>query len=426
VQFGAGQQTPIAQALAPLREAYRLLLEHYVDPLPPGSLAAAAVQGMHAALAKQGIAVPDAPLPAPSGDPQANWQVLSARFRALASQFGGRVSARDLAYAAITSMADSTNDSHTIFMTPREYDEHRAWARGDVTYGGVGLRIRGPDATIAQVYATSPAVAAGLQVGDVIVAVDDRPVTSLKLDEVASRVRGPEGTSVRLRVRRAGGGEQEFTLVRAQVNIPFVETQTLGEFGYLALRGFPEPSVADSVERAIRGLQGQGVRGIVFDLRGNSGGRLDVGTRLLSRFVGDGPVYQIVDRQGRGEIHRLRGAQPILTVPLVVLVDEGTASMGELFAATVQERGAGRVLGTTTAGSVSASVVQALGDGSALQMSVERILTGGGRTLDRVGLTPDQVVPLAVSDLQAGNDPQLDAALGHLRTTLAAASAPAR
>ena len=291
-------------------------------------------------------------------------------------------------------------------------------------YGGIGARLRGPEPTIVEVYANSPAAAAGLQAGDVIVAVDDQPVTGLKLDDIVNRVRGADGTSVKLRVRRASSGEQDFVVARAQVNVPFVDSRMIGDVGYVALRGFPEPSVVDAVERAVQALQAQGSRGLVLDLRGNSGGRLDVGTQLLSRFVSDGPVYQIVDRQGHADVHELRGSRPLLTVPLAVLVDEGTASMGELFAATIQEHHAGRVLGSTTAGSVAASVVMPLGDGSALQLSVEHILSGQGRTLDRVGLTPDQPVPLDAGDLQRGHDAQLDAAVAYLHAGATDAALP--
>ncbi|HZR99896.1 MAG TPA: S41 family peptidase, partial [Chloroflexota bacterium] len=350
---------------------------------------------------------------------EGNWQRIAGRYRALVTQYGAQVAPRDLAYAVIGAMADSVDDTHTLFMTPHEYQEYRAWARGDVHYGGIGARLRGPEPTIVEVYANSPAAAAGLQAGDVIVAVEDQPAAGLKLDEIVNRVRGPEGSTVRLRVRRVSGVEQELQVARAQVNVPFVDSRVDGDLGYVALRGFPEPSVIDAVERAVQAVQAQGVRGLIFDLRGNSGGRLDVGERLLGRFVSDGPAYQIVDRQGRADVHYIRGSRPLLTVPLAVLVDEGTASMGELFAATIQERGAGRVLGSTTAGSVAASVVLPLSDGSALQLSVEHILSGLGRTLDRVGLTPDQPVPLEAADLQRGRDPQLDAAASYLRAVAA-------
>jgi carboxyl-terminal processing protease len=416
----------VNRALAPLQQAYRLLLDRYVDPLPPSQMATAALQGMSQALADQGVTPGDLGPPAPSNDRAGQWQRVAQRFRGLAAQYGAEVPPRELAYAAIAAMADSVDDTHTQFMTPRDYQEYRAWTRGDVHYGGIGARLRGPEPTIVEVYASSPAASAGLQPGDVILAVDDQPVAGLKLDDIVNRVRGPDGTSVRMRVRRAAtAAEQDVMLTRAQVSVPFVDSHTLGDVGYVALRGFPEPSVVDAVERAVLALQAQGVRGLVFDLRGNSGGRLDVGTQLLGRFVADGPAYQIAGRQERPEVHQLQGGRSILSVPLAVLVDEGTASMGELFAATIQERGVGRVLGATTAGSVAASVVQPLGDGSALQLSVEHILSGQGRALDRVGVSPDQPVPLDAADLQRGRDPQLDAALGYLHAVATTAGGPA-
>ena len=112
-------------------------------------------------------------------------------------------------------------------------------------------------------------------------------------------VRGAEGSPITLRVLRAcSGGTEAVTLTRAQIQVPFVESRAIGDLGYVRLRGFPEPSVIDQVEQAILDLQGQGIRGLVFDLRGNAGGRLDVGSRLLSRFVPSGPIYQEVDLRG--------------------------------------------------------------------------------------------------------------------------------
>lgn len=419
-------QDPVSQGLAPLRETYSLLLDRHVDTILPGNLISAAQVGLTTTLTDLGVTAPAEPSTfgnaPPATDRQAGWQWLAQRYRALATQYSDKISPRDLAYGAATAMAVSLDDGHTQFLLPKEYEEHRAWARGDVHYGGVGMRLRGPEPTVAQVFPDSPAAKSGVQVGDVIVAVDNNLTLGLRIDEIVDRVRGPEGSAVQLRLRRASTGvEETLSLQRAQVNLPFVESRVDGDLGYIALRGFPEPSVLDQVDRAMQSLQSQGVKGLVFDLRGNSGGRLDVGTRMLGRFIGDGVVYQMVDRQGRGDTQRLRGAQPTLTVPLAVLVDEGTASMGELFAATIQERGVGRVIGSTTAGSVSASVIVPLSDGSALQLTVERLLTGNGRSLDKVGVTPDQPVALPITDIQAGRDTQLDAATAYLRSGTATA-----
>jgi carboxyl-terminal processing protease len=277
-----------------------------------------------------------------------------------------------------------------------------------------------------EVFDDAPAQRAGVRPGDVLVAVDGQTTVDMRLDEVINLVRGPEGTPVVLRVQRAASDQvDELTLVRASIAMPFVQSRRLpGDIGYVQLRGFPEPSVIAGVENAIVEQQRDGVRGIVFDLRGNGGGRLDVGSRLLARFVPDGPIYQIVDRQGNGETSNVRDARPILTVPLVVLIDEGTASMGEVFAAAIQEHHIGRLVGTTTAGAVAASIFIPLSDGSALQLSVEQVYSGGGALLDRVGVHPDDEVELDLDELRQGRDAQLERALDYLRVQ-AVAPAPA-
>ncbi|HLI28235.1 MAG TPA: S41 family peptidase [Chloroflexota bacterium] len=412
---GQGRPTEATPELQILREAYALLLERYATPLDPAALVAGAEKGMTGALHDAGVAEVPRGLTAPGNDAAQQWRILQQRYQSLATRYGEVVPPRELAYAAIAGMAEVPDDSHTNFLTPEQYQEHLRWSRGEVAYGGIGARMRGPQPTVVEVFPDTPAERAGLRPGDVIVAVDGRPTADTRLDEVITWVRGEEGTSVRLSVQRAVSGQlEELTLVRARVRVPFVEARRLDDLGYVQLRGFPEPSVVGAVEEAIERLQREGVRGMILDLRGNSGGRIDVGTRLLSRFVPDGPIYQAVDRRGHIEIGSVHGSRPLLTVPLVVLVDEGTASMGELFAAAVQEHHVGRLIGVTTAGSVAASVVLPLGDGSALQLSVEQVYSGGGALLDKVGVTPDEVVELDLVELRLGHDAQLARAIDYL------------
>jgi carboxyl-terminal processing protease len=420
-QDAPGGQAANMRALQPLQEAYDLLLDRYALPLDPATLSGAAQASMEEALKEAGVTSVAPGLGVVGNDRTQQLTALRQRFTALAGRYGGVLPANELAYAAIKGMADSTDDSHTNFMTPDQYQEHLAWTRGDVSYGGIGARMRGPQATVLEVFRGSPAERAGLRPGDTIVGVDGRNVGDLRLDEVINLVRGPEGTPVTLDVQRAASENvDKLEVVRALVAMPFVDSRRLpGDIGYVQLRGFPEPSVIDGIEQAILGLQREGVRGIVFDLRGNSGGRLDVGSRLLARFVPDGPIYQSVDRRGRQETVNVRDANPILTVPLAVLIDEGTASMGEIFAAAVQEHHVGRVLGTTTAGSVAASVVLPLSDGAALQLSIELVYSGGGALLDREGVHPDEEIPLDLTDLRFGQDAQLDRAVSYLQETAA-------
>jgi carboxyl-terminal processing protease len=422
---GPSAQTDVARELQAMQEAYELLLDRYAIPLDPANVVAAAQDSMTEALEEAGVDNPVAGLGNLGGDRAQEWTALRQRYQALAARYADAVPPDKLASAAIAGMAASVEDAHTNYLNPDEYQEHIRWTRGDVQYGGIGARLRGPQATVIEVFPGTPAEGAGIHAGDQIIGVDDQVTTDMRLDEVVNLVRGPEGSPVRLRVQRAGGGPvDELTVTRAQVSLPFVASRLLpGNVGYVALRGFPEPSVIDGVEKAVTQFQRDGVRGIVLDLRGNSGGRLDVGSRLLSRFIPDGPIYRAVDRRGHEETINVREARPILTVPLAVLIDDGTASMGELFAVAIQEHGIGRVLGVTSAGAVAASVVLPLSDGGALQLSIELVYSGGGALLDRVGVHPDQEVELDLDALSTGHDSQLDAAVNYLGT-VAAPTAP--
>lgn len=411
---GAARASAIATELAAIQEGWDLLLDRFFDPLDPLELARAGDEAMLTALRDADLNPTEAPLSF-GGDRAAAWAAFAARFQGLANKYEA-IEPRALAYAALSAMSDAADDTHTHFLTPRQYQEHLAWTRGDVKYGGIGARLRGPVLTIVEVFTGSPAELGGLRPGDQILQVDDAPTQDLRVDQAVLLVRGPEGTPVTLTVQRAGTGQREqITLTRSEIQMPFVESRIIGDLGYIRLRGFPEPSVIDSVERAVLAQQAQGVRGIVFDLRGNSGGRLDVGSRLLSRFVPSGPIYQEVDRRGRQAIRNVRSGSPILTVPLAVLIDEGTASMGEIFAVNIREHQVGRLIGTGTMGSVAASQVLPLSDGAALQLSVMQILSGQGARLNRVGVQPDEEVELRLEDLQAGRDEQLDRATAYLR-----------
>ncbi|HZS02267.1 MAG TPA: S41 family peptidase [Chloroflexota bacterium] len=413
---GAGAAAT-ADDVAPLAEAYLLLVEHYAVPLDPTQLVAAGEAAMTAALGAAGADLPTTDPTAYGTSTVEQFAALQDQLQASVARAGPTIPAQTLAHAAIQGMADSLNDPHTTFYTPAEYQEELRWERGDARYAGIGVRLHGPDATVQEVFPGSPAERAGLQPGDTLVAVNGQLTQGLKLADVVKLVRGDEGTPLVLGVLRAGSDRVEpITLTRAQVAAPVVTTRRLdGNVGYVQLRGFPEASVVGQAVQAIQQQQQAGVQGIILDLRGNGGGRIVVGEDLLARFVPNGPIYQTVDRDGKRDIHDVRNARPLLTAPLVVLVDEGTASMAEIFAAAVQERGVGRIIGETTAGAVAASRIIPLSDGSALQFSIEQVFSGTGAQLDRVGVHPDDEVALDLDALRQGRDTQLERAVSYLR-----------
>jgi carboxyl-terminal processing protease len=413
---GAAAAAAATADVAPIAEAYLLLVEHYAVPLDPARLVAAGETAMAAALGAAGTDVSAKDATAYGTGTVEQFAALQDQYQALVASHGGTLSAQTLAHAAIQGMADSLGDPHTSFYTPAEYQEELRWQRGDARYAGIGVRLHGPQATVQEVFPGSPAERAGLQPGDTLVAVNGQLTQDLKLADVVKLVRGDEGTPLVLGVLRAGSDRVEaITLTRAQIAAPLVTARRLaGDVGYVQLRGFPEATLVGQVVQAIREQQQAGVRGIVLDLRGNGGGRIVVGEQLLASFVPNGPIYQSVDRQGRRDVHQVRNARPLLTVPLVVLVDAGTASMAEIFAAAIQERGVGRVIGETTAGAVAASRIIPLSDGSALQFSVEQVFSGAGALLDGVGVRPDDEVALDLDALRQGRDTQLESAVSYL------------
>jgi carboxyl-terminal processing protease len=326
-------------------------------------------------------------------------------------------------HALVRGMVRYVDEGHTYFLDPQQYTDYQAWSRGDNTYVGIGISVstKGSEPRIVEVYDGTPAQAAGLHAGDVLVRINEQSVDGLALDEMTNLVRGAAGTKVEIVIRR-GDDPQEmpFSVQRAEIHLQFVRDRVVeDDIGYVLLRGFPEPSVVDSIEQDVAKFQSEGVHGLVLDLRGNSGGRIDVGTRLLAHFLPSGTtVYQEVDRGGQNSTHSTRGGAPY-GLPLVVLVDGGTASMGEIFASAVQEHGAATIVGTGTAGSVAAAQVFGLPDGSGLQVTVFDILSADGKPLNKVGVVPDEVVQPATAEAASGDDPMLARAVEILHDQIA-------
>ncbi len=399
------------------RQGYDILLDRFVSPIEPIEVLRAAAEGVLKRAGQELEGLPAAPVL--SGDRESAWRGFVDWFDELAGQASPRVERAMLEQMAVAAMAASVKENHTRYMSPKQFADHQAWTRGDVRYAGIGARLRGPTPIVVEIFEGSPAARAGLRAGDVILAVDGVPTQGNPLDASIARIRGPEGSTVQLQVRRAESPEVlEFEVLRQEIKLAFVRSRVLGdEYGHLQLRGFSAANVADEFLSALADLDAAGIRGLIVDLRGNGGGRIDVGVRLASRFVREGPLFEQIDRSGRRRVVHRTGEYWERSIPIVVLVDGGTASMGEIFAQALRESGAARIIGTKTAGSVAAAQVFPLVDGSALQVTVLEIVSPAGVRLNTVGLMPDEVVNLSDDDIRSGIDTQLEAALTFLRTT---------
>jgi carboxyl-terminal processing protease len=403
------------------RQAYDLLLDNFVTPPRPATLLAAAAGEIGKQAAERQPGEWSGPTIADDALRDEAWADFEAWLDRVELLLAPVVDRSTLDEMVVRALPAALAEHHTRYLDPRQNEEHQAWRRGEVRYEGIGARLRRPSTVVLEVFPGSPAERAGLRTGDRIVAIDGQPVADSSSESAIVQIRGPLGSSVELDVERRGvPGTLHLAIEREEIKLAFMRWDVVARgdgrrFGYLQIRGFPEPSVDERVAQALSELDRRGIDGLILDLRGNSGGRIDVGLRVASRFLRDGVLFQQVDRTGRERQVRPAADQYWEhSVPIVTLVDGGTASMGEIVAAALQEAGAGRVVGTPTAGSVAGARMYPLANGGALQITVLTITSGRGAALNDVGITPDEAVDLSDDDLLGGIDAQLEAGLRFL------------
>ncbi|HET8679751.1 MAG TPA: S41 family peptidase, partial [bacterium] len=260
----------------------------------------------------------------------------------------------------------------------------------------------------------SPAQAVGVQQLDRIVRVDNVSTTGLQVEQLSGMIRGPAGTSVSIVFDRPGRPDPvNLTLTRAPIQVPSIfQTRILeGGVGYLQLYQFSTRTGTEFREAIQRMLTG-GMRALVLDVRANGGGYVHELALVLNTLLLPGrAIYQEITRGGASRTVRTSGA-PILPpyVPVVVLLDEGTASAAELLSAALQEHGRATLMGMKSSGAVEASIVVDLSDGSALSITILRLASGSGKRLEGIGVAPDVQVAQVTADLDQGRDTQLQRA----------------
>ena len=266
--------------------------------------------------------------------------------------------------------------------------------RTEGSYAGVGMLVNAdPDnmkVTVVNVFAGSPAEAAGLLPGDIIIAVDGEDVSGKRVDEVTALVRGTPGTAVSLGVMRSDN-TLDIKIVRQQINVPTVHHKMLhGGIGYLRIESFDRVTYAQFTD-AYRELSAQGMRGLIIDLRNNPGGLLETVVNIGNLILPEGVILYSEDVRGERTQYRSERDNRI-DIPLVMLVNGGSASASEVLTGAVRDHGVGTVVGQQTFGK---GVVQSLfpvSDGSAVKVTIARYYTPSGASIHGEGITPDYIV----------------------------------
>lgn len=350
---------------------------------------------------------------APQSAETADYSTLWTVRRLLTQRFLGEApSEQEQVYGAAHGLVGSYNDPYTIFIEPARREVERDELRGE--FGGIGAYLGRNDAgdLLLTIMRDRPAARAGVQDGDILLAVDGRTIEAdMTVEEVVALVRGPVGTQVTLTLRRAGqGASLDIVVTREKFEVPSVEWRVLDQdagIGYTRIALFGERT-AEELRTGLAELHDQGVTKLALDLRGNGGGLVDAAVDIASQFLSKGNVLLEERKGSQARFYPVkRTGSPAQDWEIVVLVDTGTASASEIVAGALRDGGRAILIGEKTYGKGSVQEVHELPDGSSLHVTVARWLTPDRNQIDQTGLQPDVQLGLTEEDRSNGRDPQL-------------------
>ncbi len=332
-----------------------------------------------------------------------------------------KIDYQKMVYGAISGMVSSLGDPYTVFLPPQEQKQSKEDLSG--AFEGVGIQLGYKDSKVAVIAPLSgtPAEKAGVKAGDLILRIKDeakkidRETAEMSLPEAVTIIRGPQGSKVTLTIFREDKGEFEVELIRQTIVVKSVEVSFKDEAAHLKLLRFGERTY-EEWEEAVSSIidHHPEVNGVILDLRNNPGGFLDGAVFITSEFLKDGVVVkQEKSRDGGVETFSVNRKGRLLDVPLVVLINQGSASASEIVAGALQERGRAKVVGEKSFGKGTIQEAEELLGGSGLHITVAKWLLPSGKNIDKEGIKPDFEVEMDEKDQT--RDPQLEKAIELLK-----------
>ncbi len=336
------------------------------------------------------------------------WNIINEKYAGTSTDDQSKV------YGAIQGMVASLGDPYTIFFPPSEASVFNSEISG--TFAGVGMEVGIKDGKLAVVAPLkgSPAEMAGVKAGDYILTINGTDSTTITTDAAVNLIRGQAGTTVTLTLGRDGVTNPiTVKIIRADINVPIVDTTTKGDVYVISLYSFSENS-ADLFRTALKSFVASGDHKLVIDLRGNPGGYLDAAVDMASWFL---PASDIIVQE------QFAKGQPSTTyhskgynifsnqLKLVVLVDGGSASAAEILSGALSENGVATLVGEQTFGKGSVQELVSLTPDTSLKVTIAKWLTPKGNWISHKGITPDYIVPMTAADVKANKDPQMDKAV---------------
>lgn len=334
---------------------------------------------------------------------------LQSTYKALKANYDGTLDDKVLIEGASRGLVDATGDDYTLYMNATESSEFSDDLSGTIG-GGIGAEIglRDKKTTIIRTLPGNPAELAGLAAGDVIIGINDEPTLNWTVEEAVSKIRGEEGTTVKISVIR-GTEPKEFTVTRAIITNPSVSSTVENNVGTLTITRF-DSETGTRARAVAKEFRDKGVTSVILDLRGNGGGYVDAAQDIAGLWL-DNKVVLIEKTNGKVVDELKTGRNAVLVgLPTVVLVNAGSASASEIVAGALQDYGVAKLVGEKTFGKGSVQQLIGLPDGAQLKVTIAKWFTPKGKNITKDGIKPDVEAALTQESVDAGADPQLDAA----------------
>ena len=313
----------------------------------------------------------------------------------------------EMVYDSVRGMLRAMDDEYTRFMDPKAYKNMTIETKGK--FGGVGILIgiRKNQLTVISPLDDTPAFKAGIKGGDIIIKIDGVTTEDMALDDAVARIRGDEGTTVVLTIWRRGfdAKGQDFPVVRDIIKL---KTVTKGEIlddniAYVEMDSFSQPTT-DNLRKQLLDFNQKNAEALILDLRNNPGGLLDTAVQVSNLFIDEGPIVHRVGRNKDSRTYYANSGRRVWFKPVVVLVNEFSASASEIVSGALQDHGVATIIGETTFGKGLVQTVYPLSDNSAVLITTDKYLTAKRRDINKKGIVPDIVVKLGAADAHEGED----------------------
>jgi len=321
---------------------------------------------------------------------------------------------QEILYGAIAGLVNSANDPYTAFFKPSDAKKFDQDLSG--SFGGIGAQIdiRNNQLMVVAPLKSTPAEKSGLKSGDQILKIDATSTEAIgTVEEAVKFIRGPKGSTVTLTILREGwDSPKEFPIVRDTINVPTLDWEMKpNKIAYIKLYEFNENAPFAFYKVALPALL-SGAKGVILDLRDNPGGYLEVAVNIAGWFLKSGDVVVKEEfSSGKEEVLKAEGNSAFIDLPVVVLVNKGSASASEILAGALRDDRHIKLIGETTFGKGTIQELKKFGDGSEMKVSIAQWLLPNGEAIDKKGITPDIAIKLTEDDTKNKKDPQLDKAL---------------